>query len=226
MKKAVVLLSGGLDSSTTLAYAKKKGYEIHALSFDYGQRHRKELSAARKIAMHFKVSHRVIKIDLRQIGGSALTDDVKVPVGESPEQIKAGGIPSTYVPARNTVFLSYALAFAEIVGADAIFIGANAVDYSGYPDCRPEYYEAFKNMARLATKRGVEGKPVDIKYPLISMSKAGIIKLGKRLRVPYKLTWSCYKGGAKACGICHSCVLRLKGFKEAGVKDPVKYAIA
>ena len=226
MKKAVVLLSGGLDSSTCMAIAKDEGYEIYALSFDYGQRHSRELESAKAIARHFGAKeHKILRIDLRQIGGSALTDDsIDVPENRDEEHM-ADEIPVTYVPARNTILLSFALAYAEVIDADAIYIGANALDYSGYPDCRPEYYKAFEEVGRLGTKRGVEGKPIEIKYPLINMSKAEIIRTGMRLGVPYELTWSCYKGGEKACGVCDSCKLRIKGFKEAGYKDPIEYEV-
>ena len=226
MKKAVVLLSGGLDSSTCMAIAKDEGYELYALSFDYGQRHSRELESAKAIAEHFGAKeHKILRIDLRQIGGSALTDDsIDVPENRDEEHM-ADEIPVTYVPARNTILLSFALAYAEVIGADAIYIGANALDYSGYPDCRPEYYRAFEEVARLGTKRGVEGKPIEIKYPLINMTKAEIIRTGMRLGVPYELTWSCYKGGEKACGVCDSCKLRIKGFKEAGYKDPIEYEV-
>ncbi len=219
--KAVVLLSGGLDSSTVLAIALEMGYEVHALSFDYGQRHSRELESAKKIAKYFNVPHKIIKIDLRQIGGSALTDNIEVPERNMEEIEKE--IPITYVPARNTILLSLALGYAEVIDADAIFYGANAIDYSGYPDCRPEYVEAFERMANLGTKRGVEGKPIKIIAPIIHMTKAEIIKKGMELGVPYELTWSCYKGGEKACGKCDSCLLRLKGFMEAGYEDPLEY---
>ncbi|MCD6371014.1 MAG: 7-cyano-7-deazaguanine synthase QueC [Thermoplasmata archaeon] len=219
--RAVVLLSGGLDSATTLAIAIHRGYEVHALSFDYGQRHSRELESARKIASYYNVPHRIMKVDLRQIGGSALTDDIDVPERDI-EDIK-NEIPSTYVPARNTILLSFTLAYAELIDADVIFYGANAIDYSGYPDCRPEYVEAFERMANLGTKRGVEGRPIKIEAPLIHMSKAEIIRKGMELGVPYELTWSCYQGGEKACGRCDSCLLRLKGFMEAGYEDPLEY---
>ncbi len=219
--KAVVLLSGGLDSSTVLAIALEMGYEVHALSFDYGQRHSRELESAKKIAKYFNVPHKIIKIDLRQIGGSALTDNIDVPERNMDEIEKE--IPITYVPARNTILLSLALGYAEVIDADAIFYGANAIDYSGYPDCRPEYVEAFERVANLGTKRGVEGKPIKIIAPIIHMTKAEIIKKGMELGVPYELTWSCYKGGKKACGKCDSCLLRLKGFMEAGYEDPLEY---
>ncbi len=219
--RAVVLLSGGLDSSTVLAMALDMGYEVHALSFDYGQRHARELESARKIAEYYNVPHKILKIDLRQIGGSALTDDIEVP-SRSVEDIEKE-IPITYVPARNTILLSYALAYAEVIEADAIFYGANAIDYSGYPDCRPEYVEAFEKCANLGTKRGVTGNPIKIIAPIIHMTKAEIIKKGMELGVPYELTWSCYRGGEKACGRCDSCLLRLKGFMEAGHEDPLEY---
>ena len=226
MKKAVVLLSGGLDSSTCMAIAKRDGYELYALSFDYGQRHSRELESARAIAEHFGAKeHTTLKMELDRIGGSALTDSsIDVPENRDEEHM-ADEIPDTYVPARNTILLSYALAYAEVKDCDAIYIGANALDYSGYPDCRPEYYRAFEEVARLGTRRGVEGRPIEIKYPLIEMSKAEIIRTGTELGVPYELTWSCYKGGDKACGVCDSCILRLRGFREAGHEDPLEYEI-
>ncbi len=215
------MLSGGLDSTTAAAWAKAEGHDLYAVSFDYGQRHRRELASARKVAKALGVvEHRVLKVPIGALGGSALTDkSIAVP--------KAGKtigdrIPSTYVPARNTVFLSLALAYAEVVGARAIVIGANALDYSGYPDCRPEYLTAFETMANLATKAGVEGKPLRILAPLVDLSKADIVRLGMRLKAPLELTWSCYRGGARACGTCESCVLRRKGFEAAGVVDPVR----
>ncbi len=219
--KAVVLLSGGLDSSTVLAMAIDMGYDAYALSFDYGQRHSRELESAKKIAEHYHVPLKVLKIDLRQIGGSALTDDIEVP--ERDVNGIENEIPITYVPARNTILLSYALGYAEVIDADAIFYGANAIDYSGYPDCRPEYVEAFEKCANLGTKRGVEGNKIRIIAPIIHMSKAEIVKNGMELGVPYELTWSCYRGGKKACGKCDSCQLRLKGFMEAGYEDPIEY---
>lgn len=223
MKKAVVLLSGGLDSTVSLAVALKRGYEPLALTFDYGQRHRREVESARKVARHYGAKHKVLKIDLTRIGGSALTDPgIEVPAPRAVSR-KPGGIPATYVPARNTILLSYALAFAEVSGADAIFIGANHIDYSGYPDCRPEYFRAYERMANLATKRATEGRRVRIVRPIISLDKKGIVRLGARLKAPLHLTWSCYRGGGKACGRCDSCVLRLKGFREAGVEDPIRY---
>jgi 7-cyano-7-deazaguanine synthase len=225
--KAVVLSSGGIDSTTTLAIARSEGYEICSLTFDYGQRHRHELEAARKVADFFQVKkHLVLKIDLRTIGGSALTDTIAVPKDRG-EAMVIGPIPVTYVPARNTIFLSYAMAWAEVLGASNIFIGVNAVDYSGYPDCRPEFIAAFENMANLATKAAVEGRiKLAIRTPLIALSKAEIIRRGIRLHVDYSLTHSCYDPSPEglACGACDSCILRLKGFREAGVFDPTVYS--
>lgn len=220
-KKAVVLLSGGLDSATCLALAKAEGYQPVALSFDYGQRHHAELAAARRIAAAFGVAdHRILRLDLGAIGGSALTDaSIAVPTESS------AGIPVTYVPARNTVFLSFALGLAEVMAADDIFIGVNAVDYSGYPDCRPEFIQAFERMANLATKAGVEGHRMHVHTPLIALSKAEIIRSGLRLGVDYALTVSCYQADAegRACGRCDSCRLRRQGFADAGVADPTRY---
>ncbi len=224
MDLAVVLLSGGLDSLVTLAIAKEEGLELYQLSIDYGQRHQKELESARKIAEYYKVKeHRIIKVDLAQIGGSALTDK-RISLPEKKEEKEIGkDIPVTYVPARNTIFLSLAVAFAEVISANAVFIGANALDYSGYPDCRPEYLEAFQKVVQLGTKTGLKGKAVEIRYPLINMTKAEIVKEGARLNVPFHLSWSCYKGVKKACGKCDSCILRLKGFREANITDPIEY---
>ncbi|HBQ44243.1 MAG TPA: 7-cyano-7-deazaguanine synthase QueC [Thiomicrospira sp.] len=223
-KKAVVLLSGGLDSSTILAIASSEGYECHTLSFDYGQRHQVELEAAKKIAQYFSVaSHRIMQMNMQAIGGSALTNsEIEVPI----DGVVENEIPVTYVPARNTVFLSYALALAEVVDADNIFIGVNSVDYSGYPDCRPEYIAAFEIMANLATKKGVEGQPVSIQTPLISLTKSEIIKLGSSLGVDYSQTISCYQANIEglACGKCDSCRLRKQGFTEAGIEDTTAYA--
>ncbi len=220
-KKAVVLVSGGLDSATCLAMAKAEGFECYALSFDYGQRHSAELQAAQIVSENFgSVEHKVVNLDLRNIGGSALTDDsIDVPTSPS------AGIPVTYVPARNTVFLSIALGWAEVVGAYDIFIGVNAVDYSGYPDCRPEFIEAFEKTANLATKAGVEGSKFKIRTPLIDLSKAQIIQLGMANGVDYHLTVSCYEadGEGRACGQCDSCRLRAEGFRNAGISDPTKY---
>ena len=225
--KAVVLLSGGLDSTTALAIAKSAGYELYAMSFRYGQRHSLEIESASKVARAMGVEkHLIADFDLRAIGGSALTDQIEVPKERGAEEI-ASGIPVTYVPARNTIFLSFALAWAEVLGAQNIFIGVNALDYSGYPDCRPEYIEAFEKMAGLATKAGVEGRlRLKIHTPLIAMTKAEIIQTGLKLGVDYALTHSCYDPGQQgiSCGKCDSCLLRLKGFAEAGSSDPLRYA--
>jgi len=224
MNRAVCLLSGGLDSAVCLAFARRDGYECYALSFDYGQRHRIELEAARLVAESLGAAkHLVLAVDLRAFGGSALTDEIAVPTSRSSEEMSAG-IPVTYVPARNTIFLSLALAWAEVLEAANIFMGVNAIDYSGYPDCRPEFIEAFERMANLATKAGVEGSTaMRIQTPLIRMSKADIVRLGRELGVDFSLTRSCYDPDAdgRACGQCDSCVLRRKGFDEAGVADPV-----
>lgn len=222
-QKAVVLSSGGLDSTTVLAIALNEGFDVYSLSFDYQQRHRAELVAADRVAEAMGIAvHKVVKLDLRTIGGSALTDDgISVPQANADFK----GIPVTYVPARNTVFLSIALGWAEVLEAEAIFIGVNAVDYSGYPDCRPEYLAAFANLAKLATRAGVEGKPTVLRAPLITLSKAEIIQLGNRLGVDYSLTVSCYQANehGEACGTCDSCHLRAKGFAEAGVPDVTRY---
>jgi len=231
MKKAVILLSGGLDSATSMAVARSEGYELYALSFDYGQRHINELDRAKKIAETMDAQkHLIINADLTGIGGSALTSDIEVPKNSS-EAAKRGSeevIPVTYVPARNTIFLSFALGWAEVIEAEAIFIGANAVDYSGYPDCRPEFISAFEDMANLATKVSVEGKiKFRVHAPLIDLTKAGIIRKGAELGVDHALTWSCYDpvtkegGGYVPCGGCDSCRIRAKGFEEAGLKDPL-----
>jgi 7-cyano-7-deazaguanine synthase len=220
-RRAVVLVSGGLDSATLLAIARGEGFECHALSFDYGQRHRAELDAARRVAAALGAArHKILELDLTQIGGSALTD-TGIAVPEAPVE----GIPVTYVPARNTVFLSLALAYAEVAGAADIFIGVNAVDYSGYPDCRPEYIEAFQKLARLATRAGVEGAPITLHTPLIRLSKAEIIRRGTALGVDFGLTVSCYQADAegRACGRCDSCRFRRQGFADAGVPDPTPY---
>lgn len=225
-KKAVVLSSGGIDSTTTMAIAKHEGYKIYSLSFYYGQRHAFELEAAQKVADTIGVTeHLVINIDLKKIGGSSLTDDIDVPKDRD-EQEMTRGIPVTYVPARNTIFLSFALAWAEVLKSSDIFIGVNAIDYSGYPDCRPEYVEAFEHMANLATKAGVEGTTkIRIRTPLIHLTKAQIIQKGIELGVDFALTHSCYDPSSEglACGRCDSCRLRKKGFKEAGVIDPTQY---
>jgi 7-cyano-7-deazaguanine synthase len=225
-QKAVILLSGGIDSTTTLAIAQKMEFTAYALSFRYGQRHQMELAAAASIARNFHVvKHLIVDIDLRLIGGSALTDDIDVPKSRSVEQM-GKDIPVTYVPARNTIFLSYALAWAEVIGSFDIFIGVNALDYSGYPDCRREFIAAYEKMANLATRAGVEGnQKLTIHTPLIEMSKADIIRQGIELGVDYSLTHSCYDPSAEglACGECDSCLLRLMGFQEAGIADSIKY---
>ena len=220
-ESAVVLLSGGLDSATALAMAKDEGYECYALAVEYGQRHNSELEAARRVAGRAGANLKIVTVDLRAIGGSALTDDIEVPTNEP------GGIPVTYVPARNTIMLSIALGYAEVLKASAIFIGVNAVDYSGYPDCRPEYIEAFQQMADLATKSGVEGSLVNIHTPLIDLTKAEIIQAGTALGVDYSLTVSCYQAddAGRACGVCDSCRIRRQGFADAGVDDPTRYQV-
>jgi 7-cyano-7-deazaguanine synthase len=225
-KRAVVLLSGGLDSATVLAIAREAGYELFALSFSYGQRHIWELEAAKRVAASIGAKeHKIAQIDLRVFGGSALTADIAVPKGRAMEEM-GHGIPITYVPARNTIFLSFALAWAEVLGSSDVFIGVNALDYSGYPDCRPEFIEAYEKMANLATKAGVEGRQaLKIHTPLIALSKAEIIAKGIELGVDYGLTSSCYDPSAKGepCGQCDSCLLRQKGFHENGREDPLRY---
>jgi 7-cyano-7-deazaguanine synthase len=226
MKHAVVLLSGGLDSATTLAIARSQEYETYALSFDYRQRHQRELEAAKKLAKSLRAKeHRIVKIDNQIFRGSALTDDVDVPKARSDQEI-ATGIPITYVPARNTIFLAHALAWAETIPAGHIFIGANAVDYSGYPDCRPEFIALFETLANIGTKAGIEGARLQIHAPLIKMSKADIVRKALELNVDLSSTHSCYDPlpDGRACGRCDSCLLRQKGFREAGVRDPVAYA--
>jgi 7-cyano-7-deazaguanine synthase len=215
MKKAIVLLSGGLDSATTLYLAKKKGYKVSCLIFDYEQRHRKEVGCAVQIAKWAKCAYKVLKISLPWKGSALLDRKIAVPSRFS------SGIPATYVPARNTIFLSFALSFAEAVGARDIFIGANAIDFSGYPDCRPAYYRAFNSLSKLATKAGLENKAIKIHTPLIKRTKKEIVLLAKSLKVPLELTWSCYRGGKKPCGVCDSCRLRKSGFIKAGVVDPI-----
>ena len=226
MKRVVILLSGGLDSATTLAIAKDEGYEVFALSFRYGQRHEIEIAAAQQVAKSLGVSeHCVLEIDLQAFGGSALTDTIDVPKNRDEDEM-ARGIPVTYVPARNTIFLSYALDWAEVIGAHDIFIGVNALDYSGYPDCRPEFIAQFEKLAQLATKAGVEGTRYQIRAPLIAMTKAEIIRKGTNLGVQFSLTTSCYDPAVDgtACGQCDSCQLRQKGFREAGIADQTRYA--
>jgi 7-cyano-7-deazaguanine synthase len=225
--RAVVLVSGGLDSAVTLAVAVRDGFEAHALSFDYGQRHRREVDAAAHVAKALRAhQHRVAHIDLRVFGASALTADIPVPLRRADAEIGHGyGIPVTYVPARNTIFLSYALANAEAIGAAAIFIGVNCIDYSDYPDCRPEFLEAFERIAVLGTKAGVEGTRIRIHAPLLELTKAEIIRKGVDLGVDFSITHSCYSPASdgSACGLCDSCRLRLRGFREAGITDPVRY---
>ncbi|AHF06811.1 7-cyano-7-deazaguanine synthase QueC [Desulfitobacterium metallireducens] len=218
MKKAVILLSGGLDSTTCMSVAHQEGYELYPISFNYGQRHQRELESAKAVASFYRVKeHRIFEIDY--VGGSALTDpSISVPAYQEAE-----GIPVTYVPARNILFLSYALGYAEVLGAEAIFIGVSSIDYSGYPDCRPEFIEAFQQVVKVGTKAGVDGKAMTIRTPLIQLSKAATIQLAMANGAPLHLTTSCYQGGEKACGICDSCTLRLKGFKEAGLVDPIPY---
>ena len=220
--KAVILLSGGLDSSTVLYQASSDGYECYAISFDYQQRHRRELEAAKAIARGVGVAdHQLVTFDLRQWGGSALTDDIDLPQRSISEM--AQNIPVTYVPARNTIFLSFALAYAETLGVERIYIGVNALDYSGYPDCRPYYIQAMQSVFRLGTKQGREGQAITIVAPLINLKKTEIIQMGNELGVPWEKTWSCYAGGDRACGVCDSCRLRLAAFAELGLQDPLPY---
>lgn len=228
IKKAVILLSGGIDSTTTMAIAKSKGDELYAMSINYGQRHILEIENARRVASYFNAKeHMIVSVDLRNIGGSALTSDIEVPKDRGLKDI-AKGIPLTYVPARNTIFLAIALSWAEVIEADTVFFGANVLDYSGYPDCRPEYIRAFEYLANLATRTGVEGtRRFKVETPLINMTKAEIIKKGAELGVDFTMTHSCYDPAPEgfACGRCDSCILRKKGFIEAGIKDPIEYAL-
>ena len=224
VKKAVCLISGGLDSCVTSFIAKNNGYEIYALSFNYGQLHEKELFCTNKVAQAVGAKeHIIFDVDFQKFGGSSLLHKSSFSIQDHDLRDIGKSIPSTYVPARNTVFLSLALAYAETIDADAVFIGANAVDYSGYPDCRPEYIQAYKKMADLATKKGVEGRPIKIEAPLLHLTKSEIIGEGLKLKAPLSDTWSCYRGEKKACGRCDSCLLRLKGFKDAGTEDPLEY---
>ncbi len=225
-KTAVCLISGGLDSCVAAYWAKEQGYEVHGLSFRYGQRHAKELACAKKIGKLIGAKdHLFFSVDLSKFGGSSLLTSSTRKVRHHKLEDIGKTIPSTYVPGRNTVFLSLALAYAEAIDADAIFIGVNAVDYSGYPDCRPAYLEVFQQLASIATKRGTEGKTIKIEAPLLRLSKVEIIRRGAELDVPFAETWSCYLGGRKACGKCDSCILRLKGFQEASIKDPLSYEV-
>ena len=218
MKKAILLLSGGLDSTTTLYWAKNQGYKLACLIFDYGQKHKKEVLLAKKIALHAGCDYKIIRISLPWEGSSLLNKTMKIP---QHKKINKNKIPTTYVPARNIIFLSFAASFAESVGARAIFIGANAIDYSGYPDCRPRFFKAYQQAMKEGLKAGVENREIKIYTPLIDKTKKEIIALGLKLKVPYHLTWSCYKGGKNPCGVCDSCRLRQKGFQELNVMDPV-----
>lgn len=222
-EKAVIVLSGGLDSTTCMGIAKEKGYDLYPMTFNYGQRHNREVEQAKKVADHYHAQdHKIVDINFfNQIGGSALTDDTI----EVPEAVDEGDIPVTYVPARNMIFLSLASAYAEVIGAELIYIGVSSVDYSGYPDCRPEFIESMNQTVNLATKVGVSDKSMNIKTPLMHLTKAETIETGIKLNVPYSLTTSCYNGAEKACGQCDSCQLRIKGFKEAGIRDPIPYQI-
>jgi len=226
VKEAIVLLSGGLDSSTMLAMAKAQGYDVTALTFDYGQKHRRELQSAKKVAKSIGVKeHIVMSLDLGQLLQSSLTQKgMGIPRRRSKREI-CDGIPDTYVPSRNIIFLSIASSIAESRGADAVFIAANAVDFSGYPDCTPEFILAFQRVLEVGTKAGKEGKPIVVEAPLLSKTKADIVREAVKLKVPLKLTWSCYEGGEKACGECDSCQLRLRGFSEAGLEDPIEYEV-
>ncbi|MBC7107806.1 MAG: 7-cyano-7-deazaguanine synthase QueC [Methanomassiliicoccales archaeon] len=226
MKRAIVLLSGGLDSTVTLAYAISKGYEVIPLTFVYGQKHHRELKSAKEVAEYYKLKdHVIFTLDPRIFSSSALvSSSLQIPEKKKVDEI-GEGIPSTYVPARNIIFLSIAAGLCETEMADAIFIGANAVDFSGYPDCRPEFFDAFRKVLEVGTKRGVGGKPPELETPILLLTKAEIVKLGKSLGAPLHLTWSCYRGGQKACGRCDSCLLRLKGFREAGFKDEIEYEV-
>lgn len=218
-KKAIILLSGGLDSATVLYHAKAKGFTLYCLIFEYGQRHRKEINRAKRIAQRARCRYQLQRITLPWQGSSLLDKKVRLP---QQGKIDAKKIPSTYVPARNIIFLSFAASFAEAIGAKAVFIGVNAVDYSGYPDCRPEFFQAYQTALKRGLKTGVEGTTIKIYTPLIYKTKAQIIKMGLKLKVPYELTWSCYQGGRKPCGKCDSCLLRQRGFEAVGIKDPVR----
>jgi len=220
-KKAICLLSGGLDSTVSLYYARSEGYEVKALTINYGQLHSVEIKKAQITAGLLGIEHQILEVPMPWKGSSLLDESIEMPLGRT--EIAEGDIPSTYVPARNTVFLSYALSWAEASGADSVFIGANQIDYSGYPDCRKEYFAAVQEVYRLGTKVGVDGNPISIEMPLLSLNKRDIIVLGTKLSVPFENTWSCYKGGEQACGECDSCILRKKGFLDAGSVDPLPY---
>lgn len=220
--RVVVLLSGGIDSTTTLAYAISRGYEVYPITIDYEQRHRREIESVKNICRWYSLVPKIVKVDLRSIGGSALTAEIEVPTRSSIDEIRED-IPITYVPARNLIFLSIAGAYAEVIDARSVFIGANIIDYSGYPDCRPEFIFEFQRVLNLATKAGVSGKKISVEAPLLYLKKSQIISLGMKLGVPYELTWSCYRGGDIACGQCDSCLIRLNGFFEAGYRDPLPY---
>lgn len=219
-RRAVVLLSGGLDSTTALFWAKRRGYRVVALACDYGQRHRRELSAARAVARRAGAPLHCARLPLPWLKTSSLVDEKKRLPDQPLSKIGTGPIPSTYVPGRNTIFVSLGLSLADAIGAEAVVIGANALDYSGYPDCRPEYYRAFEKVGRLGTKRGAEGRPLNILAPLVRLDKKGIVRLAARVKAPLELTWSCYRGESRPCGACDSCRLRAKGFREAGIEDP------
>ncbi len=218
MKKAIVLLSGGLDSATTLYYSKAQGFRVSCLIFDYGQRHRKEIHQAQRIAWHAHCDYRIVRLSLPWKGSSLLDKKIPLPLNRD---IITHEIPSTYVPGRNIIFLSFAISYAETIGAEVVFIGANAIDYSGYPDCRPEFYQAFQRVLKAGLKSGAEGRTIRISTPLITKTKAQIIKMGLKLKVPYHLTWSCYQGGRRPCGRCDSCVLRQRGFEAVRREDPL-----
>jgi len=225
-KKVIVLASGGLDSTTVLGIAHQNGEEILALSFDYGQRHRIELESAKKITQFYRISHKIIRLDLRQIGGSALTDEIDVPKDRNLNEMSSASVPITYVPGRNTIFLSYAMAVAETILSSVIYIGANVLDYSGYPDCRPEYLKAFEDMANLAMATREKNRPqLEIRAPLLYLTKGEIVRKGRELNIPFQLTHSCYDPNpdGESCGRCDSCLLRKKGFSEAGLQDPILY---
>lgn len=225
-KNVVVLLSGGLDSSTVLGFVvdmlKIPKENVFALSINYKQRHVKELESAKAVAKYYGVDHKIMNLDLRAFGGSALTSDIEVPTDRELSEMSVE-IPVTYVPGRNTIFIALALSYAETLNAKGVYLGVNALDYSGYPDCRPEFINKYNELAKLSNKMGVEGHPIKIEAPIIDKTKADIVKLGTSLNVPYRLTWSCYNGGEKACGVCDSCKLRLEGFEENGLKDPIEY---